>query len=502
MPKPNVVADDRVSTPNGVADDKLPLPLGKKTTLLIASATEHAKAMRHRAVGTEDVLWAMFHEKAQEDSQAFQLLERRGISKESVYAAYQYSDNAVRIIRLAAERAKELDHQYVGTEDVLFALFHADQDFSRSRAVEQLFLRGVTPDLVFGDAYLSENARLALMAATAEAKKRGHSRVGTEDLLYALFNNTKSDSRARYWLGKQAQTRSPDMYPDDVLAESQEESSTRMLVVGSLAGMIEAGAMQPFLYWKTMEQIAAPMIWKPSLAYRGVMINAASIAPISGVQYAANGALQKLFINMSGNERPGEWQKLAVAVGAGAVSSLFVTPAELIMISQQRLGGSIASTTKDVWGKSGVRGLMRGFAPTTWREMGWTGGLFGLQSTFKKTVQEDSKFFRRNEVASAAFASIAAGQITAVITQPFDVVKSLMQADRGITAPMRASSSLDTATLLYKEGGARAFFRGLPARATRLCGAVFILGESQFQISQLMDKYDILAHAPGGEDSL
>eukprot|EP00729_Bicosta_minor_P023091 gene23091-16511_t len=229
-----------------------------------------------------------------------------------------------------------------------------------------------------------------------------------------------------------------------------------------------------------MEQINKPMVWKPSLAYRGVLINAASIAPISGLQYAANGSLQKLFVSMSGNERPGELQKLAVAIGAGAISSLIVTPAELIMISQQRLGGSVASTLKDVWSTSGLRGMMRGFAPTTWREMGWTG------------VQEDSKFFRRNEVASAAFASIAAGQITAIITQPFDVVKSLMQADRGISAPMRARSSFDTAKLLYQEGGSRAFFRGLPARAARLCGAVFILGESQFQISNFMDTHNIL----------
>jgi len=469
-----------------------PLPLGKKSTMLLASATEHAKAMQHRSVGTEDILWAMFHEKNQEDSRALQLLKTRGISKDAVYSSYQYSDNAVRIIKLAAERAKDLDHQFIGTEDVLFALFHAEQDFSRSRAVEQLFLRGVTPDLVFGDAYLSENARLAIMAATSDAKRRGHSRVGTEDLLYALFNNTKADSRARYWLGKQAQTRSVELYPDDTLVESNEESSTRMLVVGSLAGMIEASAMQPFLYWKTMEQINKPMVWKPSLAYRGVLINAASIAPISGLQYAANGSLQKLFVSMSGNERPGELQKLAVAIGAGAISSLIVTPAELIMISQQRLGGSVASTLKDVWSTSGLRGMMRGFAPTTWREMGWTGGLFGLQSTFKIAVQEDSKFFRRNEVASAAFASIAAGQITAIITQPFDVVKSLMQADRGISAPMRARSSFDTAKLLYQEGGSRAFFRGLPARAARLCGAVFILGESQFQISNFMDTHNIL----------
>jgi hypothetical protein len=67
-----------------------------------------------------------------------------------------------------------------------------------------------------------------------------------------------------------------------------------------------------------------------------------------------------------------------VAVGAGAWSSLIVTPAELVMISQQRMGGTVGKVCADIYVAKGVRGFFRGMGPSTLREMGWTGGLFGL----------------------------------------------------------------------------------------------------------------------------
>ena len=57
-------------------------------------------------------------------------------------------------MQLAAERATTRQDALIGTEDLLFGLFHAPQTASRSRAVEQLFQRGVTEDLVFGNAEL------------------------------------------------------------------------------------------------------------------------------------------------------------------------------------------------------------------------------------------------------------------------------------------------------------------------------------------------------------
>jgi hypothetical protein len=44
---------------------------------------------------------------------------------------------------------------------------------------------------------------------------------------------------------------------------------------------------------------------------------------------------------------------LSIALTAGAISSFIVTPAELLMISQQRFGGSLASTTATIVQKTG-----------------------------------------------------------------------------------------------------------------------------------------------------
>ena len=172
---------------------------------------------------------------------------------------------------------------------------------------------------MFGEAYLSENARLAVQGAVKNVKAAGHERVGTEDLLHSIFNNTKHDSRARYWLGKEAQTMDViDIANDSRFVDTVNESKLKMLVVGSLAGMIEAAVMQPFLYWKTMVQINQPMVWTPAVAYRGMMVNTASIAPISGLQYAANGFLQKLYSEYNQGQPTSPMPRFLIAVGAGA----------------------------------------------------------------------------------------------------------------------------------------------------------------------------------------
>ena len=128
--------------------------MGKKAISLIRAAESHAQKLGHRAIGTGDLLWAMFHDDTGTKSTAIMQLEARGISANLVYASYRYSDNAANILKLAGERANELNHVFIGTEDLLFGLFHAPQTASRSRAVEQLFQRGVTEDLVFGNAEL------------------------------------------------------------------------------------------------------------------------------------------------------------------------------------------------------------------------------------------------------------------------------------------------------------------------------------------------------------
>lgn len=72
------------------------------------------------------------------------------MTKDSLYAQHRYSDNAGKILQLAAQRASELNKSVVGTEDVLWALFSVeDHTHSRSQAVKRLEARGVNMALVW-----------------------------------------------------------------------------------------------------------------------------------------------------------------------------------------------------------------------------------------------------------------------------------------------------------------------------------------------------------------
>ena len=77
---------------------------------------------------------------------------------------------------------------------------------------------------------------------------------------------------------------------------------------------------------------------------------------------------------------------------------------------------------------------------------------------------------RMVQVAATVVASLAAGQFAAIVTQPFDVVKTIVQADRGVTHPFIYRSplySLEAARALAKEAGAGVFWRGLAPRSLR-----------------------------------
>ena len=116
----------------------------------------------------------------------------------------------------------------------------------------------------------------------------------------------------------------------------------------------------------------------------------------------------------------------------------------------------------------------------------------GLAPLWKKALQEDSKFCRRNEVAATSAASVAAGQFGALVTQPFDVVKTLVQTDRGVTHPPAFKGpwgSIDAARQLHREAGFGAFWRGLAPRSLRCVLAVFVLGESQTLLDPLYERH-------------
>lgn len=111
-------------------EGKVPkLRIGKKTASVLMAAEERARYMEHRAVGTEDLLWALLHDSGETESTAFKFLKSKGVTKEVLYAKHRYSDNAAQILRIAAQHSSDLNKGVVGTGPFhsQCRLFHLDQ---------------------------------------------------------------------------------------------------------------------------------------------------------------------------------------------------------------------------------------------------------------------------------------------------------------------------------------------------------------------------------------
>ena len=327
-----------------------------------------------------------------------------------------------------------------------------------------------------------------------------------QDLLWALFQKTKHDSKARYWL---ASNRMPTPMPsvaadikrreNAVVEEAEPEYSlSRLFCIGGLAGTFETLIQQPLVYWKTMSQVnpnfsigaAVKAGFRP--LFRGVGVNAGSIGPISAVQLAAHGGLEIGAKQVAPEHIDKPIFQLALASLSGIASCVVVTPAEVLMVTQQTTGRQFAGVFKDIMAKGGISTLFRGNAPTAFREAAWTCGFFGITPILKKALQDDSKFCRRNDVAATVISCVISGQFAATVSQPADVIASLMKADNGVYGVKKYTGVLETCGALYKESGAGGFFRGLSARSWRCVGAVFIMGEAQTALHSWFDSFGLM----------
>ena len=114
----------------------------------------------------------------------------------------ELTDDARRVLPLAREEARRLDHNYIGTEHLLLAIVRerdglgarvlaslgVDLENARS-AVEFIVSRG--DRTVTGDIALSPRAQQVVMLAVDEARRLNHDRVGTEHLLLGLLRENQ-----------------------------------------------------------------------------------------------------------------------------------------------------------------------------------------------------------------------------------------------------------------------------------------------------------------------
>ncbi|KAG0575421.1 hypothetical protein KC19_5G002800 [Ceratodon purpureus] len=253
-------------------------------------------------------------------------------------------------------------------------------------------------------------------------------------------------------------------------------------VVGAISGMIEVFIQQPSVNIKNAVQDKQPVVWNPRILYRGVIVNAASMAPISAIQFGVNTALEERMTGpLTTMDRTG------IGLAAGAVSAVVSSPSEVIMIQQQKTGLSILSQVRYLCHHHGWLSLGRGFIPCLVREAVYTATYLGVnpilhEEVMKVSCEGSKSGMKLTPTWALVLASCISGTTATVITQPIDTIKTRMQANVDLIKYRKMGSAFRT---IMDEGGYRALYSGIIPRTQRIVCAVLILSEAKEHLTHL-----------------
>ncbi|QDZ20680.1 mitochondrial substrate carrier protein [Chloropicon primus] len=252
-------------------------------------------------------------------------------------------------------------------------------------------------------------------------------------------------------------------------------------VIGGVSGIIEVCCTQPTVAVKNALQEARPIHFTPRFMYTGLVVNAASIAPITAVQFGANRALTPFFSDKNGVLSP--LMKLATAGTAGMISSLVSGPAELIMIQQQKFGTSMGGTFKSLVSQKGPTIMGKGLSLAAGRDGLYTCFVLGSCHVITAQAQES---FGLSPSAAFTVGGLTSGIGAAIFTHPFDTMKTRVQ---GNALEPTQKSIPEVFSSIWKEGGVGGFYKGFIARGVRLTAAMFILNLSKSKMEEALDSY-------------
>lgn len=250
-------------------------------------------------------------------------------------------------------------------------------------------------------------------------------------------------------------------------------SAVEQTAIGALAGMAEVCIMQPVVGLKNALQEGRPVPRQLNHLYRGLGMGVASQAPITATQFGANAACEQIYWKLSGSKASGASQ-IMCATTAGAVSGVVATPAELLVIMQQKSGRSLPAEAAAFIKEHGLRPLFsRGLGMCVAREALYAGGYLGLFPALQGYLDTRPEMKAYPAGTSTLAAGLTAGFFGSFTSHPFDTVKTRQQAF--MYSKPEYISSWSSIKTLYEQDGLGAFWKGYLPRGFRIICAVFVL---------------------------
>lgn len=238
--------------------------------------------------------------------------------------------------------------------------------------------------------------------------------------------------------------------------------------IGAAIGITDAYVTHPLWVAKTLVQQKKPVLHNWKVLFRGVGVHALSSVPLDSIQTAVSRHFMEsplFFCHPRWNNRSNAQKRTISGLLGGGVGALISCPSEMIMIHQTDKKIKALPAIKELWKEGKFKEFYKGFFPTLGRDSLFCCGFFaGVPILARKLEKQDV-----HPILASLAAGIFAGSITAVLSQPFDTVKTVVQSEKLLKSKQALQS-------IYHERGVVGLFSGLSFRISRVTLGILILG--------------------------
>ncbi|KAK5715631.1 mitochondrial aspartate-glutamate transporter agc1 [Elasticomyces elasticus] len=209
--------------------------------------------------------------------------------------------------------------------------------------------------------------------------------------------------------------------------------------------------------------------------YSGVLPQLVGVAPEKAIKLTVNDLVRGNFTDVKTGAIDFKWEMLAGA-SAGTCQVVFTNPLEIVKIRLQVQGEAMKAAARDgeaipkrsaMWivRHLGLLGLYKGASACMLRDAPFSAIYFPTYAHLKRDFFGESPT-KKLGVLQLLTAGAIAGMPAAYLTTPADVIKTRLQVEA-----RKGESSYngirDAARSIYRDEGAKAFFKGGPARILR-----------------------------------